>query len=71
MIDRLAREGVRFETAVSTTSWTLPSHAALFTGMYDSAHGLFDNGLSLGETHRTLAETLGEHGYRLCSLGRS
>ena len=63
-IDRLAAEGVRFETAVSTTSWTLPAHAALFTGLYDSAHGLYDNGLSLADEHRTLAETLAEHGYQ-------
>ena len=64
VIDRLAREGVRFDLAVSTTSWTLPSHAALFTGMYDSAHGLVDNGLSLGDDHRTLAEALQASGYR-------
>ena len=64
VIDRLAAEGVRFEVAVSTTSWTLPSHAALFTGMYDSAHGVVDNGLSLGDQHRTLAETLAGGGYQ-------
>jgi arylsulfatase A-like enzyme len=63
VIDRLAREGVRFAAAVSTTSWTLPAHAALFTGMYDSAHGLVDNGLSLADGHRTLAEELSAHGY--------
>ena len=27
-IDRLAAEGVRFETAVSWSSWTVPAHAA-------------------------------------------
>ncbi len=64
VIDRLATQGVRFETAVSTTSWTLPAHAALFTGLFDSAHGLVDNGLSLGQDHRTLAETLSAGGYR-------
>jgi arylsulfatase A-like enzyme len=63
-IDRLASEGVRFETALSTTSWTLPSHAAMFTGMFDSAHGLVDNGLSLGDDHSTLAEVLRDGGYR-------
>jgi arylsulfatase A-like enzyme len=30
-LDRLAREGTRFENAISTTSWTLPAHAAMFT----------------------------------------
>ena len=29
----LAREGVRFDRAVATAPWTLPSHASLFTGL--------------------------------------
>ena len=41
-IDRLASEGILFETVVSTTSWTLPAHAALFTGLPDSVHGATD-----------------------------
>ena len=63
-IDRLAAEGTRFETAVSTTSWTLPAHAALFTGLCDSAHGLVDNGLELDAAHATLAESLKAAGWR-------
>jgi len=62
-LDELAREGVRFTNAFSTTSWTLPAHAALFTGLFDSAHGLVDNGLALGDEHLTLAELLGREGY--------
>lgn len=62
-LDRLAREGVRFQNALSTTSWTLPSHAAMFTGLYDSTHGLVDNGLRLDPRHRTLAEELARSGY--------
>ena len=63
-LDRLAAEGVRCEQAVSTTSWTLPAHAALFTGLFDSAHGLVDNGLRLGEGPATLAEILRDAGYQ-------
>ncbi len=63
-IDALAAQGARFEWAISTTSWTLPSHAAMFTGLYDSAHGLVDNALALAAEHRTLAEVLADHGYR-------
>lgn len=62
-LDELASAGVRFTNAVSTTSWTLPAHAALFTGLYDSSHGLVDNGLRLGAEHHTLAEALREAGY--------
>jgi len=38
-IDRLAADGTRFTRAYAVTSWTLPSHASLFTGKYPSAHG--------------------------------
>jgi arylsulfatase A-like enzyme len=62
-IDALAREGVLFRDAVSTTSWTLPSHAALFTGLFDAAHGLVSDGLRLAPSHVTLAEALREAGY--------
>ncbi len=63
-IDALAAQGVRFQWAISTTSWTLPAHAAMFTGLYDSAHGLVDNGLSLAPAQRTLAEVLKDNGYQ-------
>jgi arylsulfatase A-like enzyme len=63
-IDALARDGARFETAVSSTSWTLPAHAALFTGLFDSAHGVVDNGLALDGRHVTLAEVLRDSGWR-------
>jgi arylsulfatase A-like enzyme len=63
-IDALAREGVRFENALSTSSWTLPAHAALFTGLYDSGHGLVDNGLTLSPAQVTAAEVFARHGWR-------
>jgi len=62
-LDKLARKGLRFENALSTTSWTLPSHAAMFTGLLGPTHGLVDNGMSLSEDHVTMAELLGENGY--------
>lgn len=63
-IDRLAAGGTRFENAISTTSWTLPAHAAMFTGLYDATHGAVDSHLRLGEEHLTLAEVLSARGYR-------
>src|SRR5579864_9798923 len=39
-IDRIAREGVLFENAISACSWTLPSHASLVTARYPSDHGM-------------------------------
>lgn len=38
-LDALAERAVRFRRAWSTSSWTLPAHASLFTGLYPSRHG--------------------------------
>ncbi len=62
-IDALAAEGALFEQAISTTSWTLPAHAALLTGLADSVHGCTDTDRSLAPERRTLAERLAEAGY--------
>ena len=39
-IDRMAREGVRFERCFSTCGWTLPGCASIVTGRPPSGHGL-------------------------------
>lgn len=67
-IDRLASEGIRFAQAVSSSSWTLPAHAALFTGLEEQAHGLMSNGLRLSADQQTLAERFRELGYRTLGL---
>jgi arylsulfatase A-like enzyme len=38
-LDRLARQSVRYTRAWSTSSWTLPAHASLFTGLLPGRHG--------------------------------
>ncbi|HNQ24061.1 MAG TPA: sulfatase [Phycisphaerae bacterium] len=62
-IDQLAAEGALFENAISSTSWTLPAHAALFTGLADSVHRCQDMDQRLADSHTTLAERLQAAGY--------
>ncbi|MEM8993607.1 MAG: sulfatase, partial [Acidobacteriota bacterium] len=38
-LDAFARDAVVYERAVATSSWTLPSHASLFTGLFPLTHG--------------------------------
>ena len=38
-LDRLAAESTLYTHVISTSSWTLPSHAALFTGKFTASHG--------------------------------
>jgi len=63
-IDRLAAEGVLFENNVSSTSWTLPAHAALFTSLPDSVHGCVDTDRRLSPSLVTLAERFKAAGYQ-------
>lgn len=38
-LDALAAQSIRFTRALSTSSWTLPAHASLFTGKFPASHG--------------------------------
>ena len=38
-LDRLSGQCVVYDRTFSTASWTLPSHAALFTGKFTTSHG--------------------------------
>jgi arylsulfatase A-like enzyme len=38
-LDVLGRDGFVFQDVVTTSSWTLPTHASLFTGLFPSTHG--------------------------------
>jgi arylsulfatase A-like enzyme len=38
-LDALAERSVVFERGVAASSWTLPSHASIFTGKFPSSHG--------------------------------
>jgi len=63
-LDALAAESMVYTDAHAVTSWTLASHASLFTGLYPSAHGATKPLSRLAEPHRTLAEALAGAGYQ-------
>jgi len=63
-IDALAKEGVLFENHISSSSWTLPAHASLFTSVADSVHGCMEStGTALSPAFTTLAERFKDAGY--------
>jgi arylsulfatase A-like enzyme len=76
---RFALEQAQFHTRTfSTGSWTLPSHASMFTGLYPSAHGghypfVSDAkpeylAYSIRSDATTLAEFLGRAGYQTAGI---
>jgi len=64
-IDRLAREGVRFERAVSPVPLTLPAHCSILSGLLPLHHAVRNNGTGGFRTDReTIATVLKKAGYR-------
>lgn len=77
-IDRIAQNSIVFNQAISQSSWTLPAHVSMMTGLFSGEHGLLyydDEGLEdkkrFGIMDRklpTLANILKKHGYETVSF---
>lgn len=64
-MDRLAKEGVRFEFCDSPIPVTLPAHASILTGLLPARHGVRNNlTYALPSEVPTLPMLLQEEGYR-------
>jgi len=69
--DQLAGKGVLFEEAIAPSSWTLPSHASMLTGLYSNEHGALRSPDQLPANIPTLAEVLSKAGYRTAAISGS
>src|SRR6266850_598257 len=67
-IDRLARDGVLFEQAITSAPLTLPAHSTLFTGRFPPAHVL-DGKWGLNQGFDTYVDDFDLSRYRAISLG--
>ncbi len=67
-IDRLAHEGTLVTQAYASSSWTVPSHMTMLTGLPPSRHGVDRPGRSLASDHVTLAERLRGAGYQTAAF---
>jgi hypothetical protein len=62
-LQRLAAEGIRYDNAWSTTSWSLPSQASILTGLLPEEHGADWPGFGLKPSAPTLGEFFSRRGY--------
>ncbi len=79
-LEKIAREALVFENCIASSSWTLPSHASLFTGMYPVEHGAhiilkhestlrgFPIPRRLSLSFETLAELFSKSGYQTVAV---
>ena len=69
-MDRLAAEGVVFDTAVSSIPVCTPWRAALLTGQYPLTNGVFLNDVRLATDRPTLGTILRDAGYDAAYIGK-
>ncbi len=69
-LDRLIREGVRFENAFVTTSLCSPSRASIMSGQMMSTHGIVDNNSPTPEGFQPFSVLLDSEGYDTAFVGK-
>ena len=70
-LSRIAGQGVLFENAMAPSSWTLPSHASMLTGLYPHQHNATYMGSTLLPHFPTLGEAFQRLGYRTAGFSAS
>ena len=67
-LDELAAHGVLFTDVTAAAPWTLPSHAAMLTGLYPHHNGIKDYGTRLDDKIPTLASVLADAGFHTMAI---
>ncbi|ASJ75652.1 sulfatase [Granulosicoccus antarcticus] len=70
-LDRLCREGTRFNRAYCPSPVCTPSRASMITGLYPSHHGAWTIGVKLDENVDTIGSKLSAAGYQTGLIGKA
>ncbi len=70
-LDRLCREGMRFERAYCPNPTCTPTRASIITGMYPSEHGAWSLGTKLPEDVPTVGTAFSRAGYDTSLIGKA
>ena len=69
-LDRIARDGVRYQHAYTCQPVCGPARSALFTGTWPHTNGVWGNSMPLGQTIHNVAEYLGGTGVHCGHIGK-
>lgn len=70
-IDALGADGILFERAYSSSSWTVPSVSSILTGVSPWTHQVLNSRYSIPEKCETFAERMKEAGYLTGAIGHN
>ncbi len=70
-LEEFAKSGTTYERAYSSSSWTLPAHATLFTGALPTVHHATQSHPKLEASVPTLAERLTAAGYETAGFSNN
>jgi arylsulfatase A-like enzyme len=70
-LDRLAREGTRFDRAYTSNPVCTPARSSIITGLYPSVHGAWTIGVKLPEDVPTVGSALSLSGYGTGLIGKA
>ena len=69
-LDRIAKEGMRFDRCFVTNSICGPSRAVILTGKYSHLNGFVRNGNTFNGKQQTVAKILQANGYQTALVGK-
>ena len=69
-IDRLARDGMRFDECYVTNSICGPMRAVVLTGKYSHLNGMYRNGVEFDQDQQTFPKLLQKAGYQTAIVGK-
>lgn len=69
-LDRIAREGIRFEKAYNVQPVCSPARGAIWTGLYPHTNCVWGNSMPLADTTHTIGQRLSDHGIQCGFIGK-
>ena len=69
-MDRLAREGMRFDNCYAVNALSGPSRACILTGKFSHVNGFTDNACTFDGDQQTLPKLLQQAGYQTAVIGK-
>ncbi len=69
-LDKLAKEGIRYENAYSCQPVCGPARSAIFTGIFPHSNGMAANSIALGDNVHTIGQRLTDNGIPCGFIGK-